>query len=226
MTSDIVGVWFVYNGQTEQLETSVNQWRKATGAPVMFFNDAAAPLPSEIAGSLADYTELTTWPRNRNINGWAACHGILESLSTACRITGAGHAVKIDCDTLVLATGWIDRSAPFSGFHYGQGAWAAGMAYAVSAAALRVELDAWSSWWKDETFKAPEDAVISGRLIQRYGQGCCLHDFGKGLAGSYFADIDPARYAKVQVLTFQKCRAIKPDREVMAGYAAAGCPPL
>lgn len=172
----IAGCWFSFSPDWLCLRESVLQFREVfPGAPVCIFDDAAHATPLELLRELKpDLLEITDWKRVANIQGWEAVNGILKGCMRAVEVTGAAGTLKIDCDTLVLKSEWIDESNALDGWDGGQGRFAVGMARYLRADVPGRLIDSLASrfLWSQ---RVPEDQAISFEALWEFAGECRLH---------------------------------------------------
>ena len=129
----MTGLWFTYGPDAACLEQSVGAFRAAAPDPcVCLLDDGGEPLPEAVVARLSpDHYGRTTWPRRGNLRGWTHALCALDAYARMAALTGAGGILKLDCDTLLVDSSWIDTSAAVCGhdnplwpcLHGGLGYW-------------------------------------------------------------------------------------------------------
>ena len=169
----IAGCWFSFSPDWLCLRESVAQFRETfPDSPVCIFDDGGKPTPPELIATLKpDHYEVTQWKRIGAIRGWEAVNGILAGCDHAAKVTGADGTMKIDCDTLILKSDWVDESMALDGWDIGQGRFAAGMARYLRKdvpASLMESLASGFSW----PSRVPEDQTITFESLWNFPGEC------------------------------------------------------
>lgn len=227
MSTPKTGCWFSFGPDALCLRESVEQWRESTsGWPVAIFDEVREPLPADVLRALApDHYERTPWERRRNLNGWSAVFGILDSIHRAGMKLGTPGAFKIDCDTLVLDPSWGVDHLDYVGLDMGGVPLGAGPAYYLSTGAalkLRESFQARKLW----DARVPEDWTISAEAIRLLGPAATIRHWQERVVAEwdYTGTVDPERYRGISVVTFGRRSAIrckKCERREFAALAMA-----
>ena len=211
-------VWFSFGPDGPALIESVAAFRETVGseAQVVVFDDASNPLTDECFDAVwPDLYRRTDFPRGGNLRGWSCVFGVLDCLVEACEYFDAPGCLKVDCDTLVLGTDWIEQRAPICGFMQGRSAYLGGMAYWMRRDAIEEVRRSIRDRWRIDSWMAPEDLTISSEALWRFGPQCVLHDWKKRWAGGWhYGRVPEERYNQCRVITFGDRRLIpgKPCR--------------
>lgn len=210
-TPMIAAVWFTYREDGLALLESVRAFRRTfPGSPVCLLAEKENPLSMEHWRAIApDY--YGTRPGSGNLNGWAACELILETQDMLCDQFGLEGILKIDSDTLVLSSRWLDRSAPFLGVSIGQQLFATGLMRWQRAGVSWEILQAMRNRYRVVSYPAPEDQAISAEALAAYGPACRIFPWNgtaEFLAGTWQWE-SPHLLQQPQdydVITFPRCR--------------------
>lgn len=214
----MLAVWFSFGPDGPALIESVASFREVVGdeARVVVFDDATAPLSPECLKEVdPDLYRCTDFPRGGNLRGWPCVYGLLDCLIEACDRFGATGCLKVDCDTLMLGTDWIEQDAPLCGFMQGRSAYVGGMAYWMRRDAIEEVLRSMRGRWRIENWMVREDETVSAEALWRFGPKCVLHDWRKRWAGGWqYGRVPEWRYDECRVITFGDRRLIpgKPCR--------------
>ena len=214
----MLGIWFTYKKDKNLLKESIRSWRKL-GGTVAVFDEHRLPMEEDIG---ADFYKRTKWNRRGNLNGWECIYGILESIVEACDEFGEEGGVKIDSDTIITGTSWVDQKAPLCGFAPGFPTTCSGMAYWCRKEAAQAVLKMMNKEWLSRSNTLPEDETISHEIMYIYGQKVIAYPWGEQKkAGGYVwsGEIEPERYSKTEVLSFGNPDN-RPARPVIAAAMA------
>ncbi|MEG0428154.1 MAG: hypothetical protein RR553_09700 [Akkermansia sp.] len=126
---------------------SVRSARRTFGEEVniCIYDDATNPLDEAILDVVRPYYYAkTTWARGGNLNGIAAVEGVLSCFADVVNRTCADFVIKIDCDTIIQSTTWLDFSGKWAlqGFTTIPPCLAQGMCYCLRADAPTTILNA------------------------------------------------------------------------------------
>lgn len=106
---------------------------------------------------------VTAFNRQGNLNGIEAVAGILATVHAVATATGL-PVVKIDCDTVLTGSDWLDAFADpqldYLGFEGGHPLTATGICYAFSQQGAQKILRAVTPWPWQKNGKFPEDQTI------------------------------------------------------------------
>ncbi len=218
----MTAVWFTYGLDGPPLLESVAAFRRAAGPGwrVAIADEDRLPLaPETLAAAAPDIYFRTSFPRGRSLVGWPCVFGMLATMQD---LAGEDGILKVDSDTLVLSLGWLDTTAPACGFMRGLHAYLSGLAYWLSADAIRTIRASLASRLTEAAASVPEDQAITAEALWRHGLAARVHSWDTGFVGSWqYTPGEPARCASKSVITFGtrvliegKCASQK--RETMA----------
>jgi hypothetical protein len=200
----MIGMWFSFGPDTECLRESVSAFRlQYPQGVVCICDDFKKPITSEARNAITpDCYEMRVWDNGGNLNGWSAVRGILDfQISMHEKFQGHEGALKIDCDTLIMDSSWINLHAPICGIDIGTTTMFAGMCrYLRNDApdALLKFIDSKYTW---NGARIPEDQVIGNYAALIYGKECECHDWHK-VAMSYSYKNESQNQRKAKVITF------------------------
>lgn len=207
----IAGLWFTYQDDGLCLMESVRAFRRTfPDAPICLMDEKARPLTPEHRAAIApDY--YGTRPSWGNLNGWAACEGILETQEMLCDEFSLQGIIKIDSDTLLLSDRWLDRACPFAGVSIGQQLFATGLMRWQRAGVSWGLLQAMKNRFRVASYPAPEDQAISAEALAAFGPECQIFPWtgtSDFLAGTWQWNTQPLLHdlRAYDVIHFPRCR--------------------
>jgi hypothetical protein len=221
----MIGIWFSFAPDAKCLLESVICFRKTfPDNKICISDDPHNPISEEIKKLIKpDYYELRNWSSKSNLNGWECIKGILNlQIKLQDLFPGYPGAIKIDCDTLVGDSSWIDLEKPISGFDLGTECLFAGMARYLRKDVPQIILDELSTRWQWDIARVPEDQGISVYCLKLFGKECnSIKWFDGARSYSYTDDSKNKKFAKV--ITFGNRNEIKDhspdDKRRIAGEA-------
>lgn len=129
---NLVVVWFSFERDSLTVVESVRAVRAVLpDAALCVVEDAAAPLLAVQRDLLeAGGVEVrgSAFRRGGNLNGAECISGMLAEMEAACERYDRAGAVKVDSDTVILRTEWLDNGARYRGFE-GLGGFVVGACY-------------------------------------------------------------------------------------------------
>jgi hypothetical protein len=207
----IGAVWFTYRDDGLALAESVRAFRRTfPGAPVCLLDEEKNPLIPEHLAALAPdyYGTRSSWG---NLNGWPACEFILETQEMLCTQFALDGIIKLDSDTLLLTSRWLDPAVPFIGVSIGQQLYASGLMRYQRAGVSWDLLQAMKNRFRVASYPAPEDQTISAEALAAHGPACRIlpwNGTAAFLAGTWQWEGLPLRQdpGDYDVITFPRCR--------------------
>lgn len=206
----IAAHWFSYAGDEEVLLSSVVAFNTACpGASLVVIDDGNNPCTANVkheAELLGVEWRVSYWNRKGNLNGLECILGILGEMAQS-MFAGASQCVKVDCDTLVLRSDWLNNTSGMIGADDRGGIY--GCCYALTGFVVMGLLE---SFYKHPvTDDAPEDMSIGYRYRALYGEPSliplkktdsdCLGNGSHGIVIPYNWDYDdPNLYRKYSVV--------------------------
>jgi len=171
----MLGMWFTFGADAECLGESVKAFRTTfPDHKICICDDPKNPLSKENIDYInPDHYELRDWDSRGNLNGWQAVKGILSFQMKMHDFFPDYHgALKVDCDTLILDSSWIDKESPISGFDLGTHSLIAGMARYLRKDVPKALLDEFEARWQWQTAGVPEDTTIAIYCFKLFGNEC------------------------------------------------------
>jgi hypothetical protein len=207
----MIALFFTFGGDSECLHESVAAFRAVFPSGVVTVcDDAQKPITEDVRNAIApEHYETRQWNSNGNLNGWDTVRGILD-FQTRMHEKFKGHkgSLKLDCDTLIFDSSWIDEDAPACGIDTGANVMMIGMARYLRADAAIAIRDFIASKFVWEEVRVAEDAVIAGCAFALFGKECKRNNWNE-VAFSY-SYINPTVNEKIRPLVaFGNRREIK-----------------
>ena len=171
----MIGLWFSFGGDAGCLLESAAQWRSTfPDSPVAVCDDSHHPVSLDTLAALSpDHYERSEVGRNRNIRGADIILTILDFQERMhLRYPDHQGAVKVDCDTLICHSDWIDENRPLCGFEFPGAPFPVGCARYIRRDAASLIYDKLLSRVWARAVKAAEDAVIGVSALSLFGPSC------------------------------------------------------
>lgn len=171
----MIGLWFSFGPDGPCLIESVAQFRETfPGAICCICDDGRDPITREVINAIQpDHYERCDVRRNGNLIGpEASCMELDFQERMHLRFPGHNGALKIDCDTLVCDSGWIDQSAAQCGFTQGPLLFIWGPARWVRKDACTAAMDSILSRPIGVTRGGNEDQIIGIEISTLFGADC------------------------------------------------------
>jgi len=200
----MIGIWFSFLHDSKCLIESVTAFRQTfPDHKICIADDPNNPISDSTKELIKpDYYELRNWDSRSNLNGWACVRGILQlQIKLQELFPQYPGALKIDCDTLIMDSSWIDIEGPISGFDLGTQCLFAGMARYLRKDVPQLVLDELSSRWQWESQAVPEDITIAAYCLKLFGRECNSVEWHSG-ACSYVYKNPANKNKKAKVITF------------------------
>ena len=221
----MIGIWFSFAPDAKCLLESVTCFRNTfPDNKVCISDDPNNPISEEMKQLIKpDYYELRTWSSRANLNGWDCIKGILKlQIKLQDLFPNYPGAIKVDCDTLIGDSSWIDLEKPICGFDLGTECLFAGMSRYLRKDVQQLLLDELSTRWQWEIAKVPEDQGIGVYCLKLFGNECKSIKWFDG-ARSYSYNDETKNKVIAKVITFGNRKEITngtPDeKRMVAGEA-------
>lgn len=197
-------MWFSFGPDSECLIESIRAFRSTfKDSIITICDDKSNSITKEVVKLIKpDYYEKRSWNSHGNLNGYESVYGILNhQINMHSLFPGHDGAIKVDCDTSILGSNWINRDSPISGVDLGTTTFFAGMARYMRndvPEAIKDLLDNKFTW---NSVMVPEDQLIANCAMLLYGKECNRNDWVK-CAGSYSFKNPEYNDRFVEIMTF------------------------